>query len=73
MSLSRSLCAPGRLRDVSDFCESVVTAREPVLDVSFLKAKSERGGDVKEWLIRPSQIWFTIRGKPGLVIEAKGN
>jgi hypothetical protein len=44
MSLSRSLSTPNCLRDVADLRKSAATAREPVLDVSFLKAKSERKG-----------------------------
>jgi hypothetical protein len=44
--------------------KSVATVQESVLDVSSLKAKSGREGNRREWLIRPSQLWFTIRGKP---------
>jgi hypothetical protein len=45
MSLSGSLSTPSCLRGVADFLsKSVATARESVLDVSSLKAKSERKG-----------------------------
>jgi hypothetical protein len=42
MSLSRSLDAPSRLRDVADLRKPAATARESILDISSLKAKSER-------------------------------
>jgi hypothetical protein len=42
---------------------SVATTRESVLDISSLKAKSGRNRNKEEGLIRPSQVWFTIRGK----------
>jgi hypothetical protein len=41
-SLSRSLNTPSCLRGVADLRKSVATARESVLDVSSLKAKSEK-------------------------------
>jgi hypothetical protein len=43
-SLSGSLSTPGHLRDVADLKKSVATARESVLDVSSLKAKSGKRG-----------------------------
>jgi hypothetical protein len=43
-SLSGSLSTPSHLRGVADLKKSVTTARESVLDVSSLKAKSERRG-----------------------------
>jgi hypothetical protein len=43
MSLSGSLSTPSHLRDVANFSsKSAATARESVLDVSSLKAKSGR-------------------------------
>jgi hypothetical protein len=63
MSLSGSLSTPSRLRGVADLRKSAATARESVLDVSSLKAKSERKGVEKEWLIRPSQMWCTNKRK----------
>jgi hypothetical protein len=45
MSLSGSLSAPSCLRDVADLRKSAATAQESVLNVSSLKAKSERGRD----------------------------
>jgi hypothetical protein len=44
MSLSGSLSTPSRLRDVANLRKPAATARESVLDVSSLKAKSERKG-----------------------------
>jgi hypothetical protein len=52
---------------------SVATARESVLDVSSLKAKSERKGMKESGLLGCHKCGSQIRGKPGLVIEAKGN
>jgi hypothetical protein len=42
-SLSGSLSTPSHLRDVADLRKPVATAQESVLDVSSLKAKSEKG------------------------------
>jgi hypothetical protein len=53
--------------------ESAATARESVLDVSSLKAKSERGKIEEKGLLGHHKGGSEIRGKPGLVIEAKGN
>jgi hypothetical protein len=52
---------------------SVATARESVLDVSSLKAKSERKGMKESGLLGRHKCGSQIRGKPGLVIEVKGN
>jgi hypothetical protein len=60
-------------KDVANLKKSATTAREPVLDVSYLKAKSGREGIEESGLLGCHKRWFTIRGKPGLVIEAKGN
>jgi hypothetical protein len=41
-SVSGSLSTPSHLRDVADLRKSATTARESILNISFLKAKSER-------------------------------
>jgi hypothetical protein len=48
VSLSESLSTLSRLRDVADLRKSAATARGSVLDVSSLRAKSEKGGGVEE-------------------------
>jgi hypothetical protein len=54
--------------------KSVATARESVLDVSSLKAKSERKEIEGSGLLgRHKCVSQNKREKPGLVIEAKGN
>jgi hypothetical protein len=42
MSLSGSLSTPSRLRDVADLSKPAATTQESVLDISSLRAKSER-------------------------------
>jgi hypothetical protein len=73
VSLSRSLSTPSRLRDVADLRKSVATARESILDISSLKAKSEKKGIKENGLLGHHKCGSQIRGKSGLVIEAKGN
>jgi hypothetical protein len=50
-SLSGSLSTPSRLRGVADLKKSVATARESVLDVSSLKAKSGKRGREESGLL----------------------
>jgi hypothetical protein len=73
MSLSGSLSTPGHLRDVADLRKSVATAQESILNISSLKAKSERKGVEESGLSGRHKYGSQIRGKPGLVIEVKGN
>jgi hypothetical protein len=73
VSLSGSLSTPSRLRDVANLRKSVATAQESVLDVSSLKAKSEKEGVEESGLSGRRKCGSQRRGKPRLVIEAKGN
>jgi hypothetical protein len=72
MSLSGSLSTPGCLRDVADL-RKLSQLPENLYSTLAISRLSQKEGNRKEWLIRPSQVWFTVRGKPGLVIEVKGN
>jgi hypothetical protein len=53
-------------KDVANLRKSVATARESVLDVSSLKAKSERKRIEESGLLGCHKCGSQIRGKPGL-------
>jgi hypothetical protein len=63
MVLGRSLNTPSCPTDVTSLSKPVVTCPRVCYSTLAFSRLSQKGGNRREWLIRLSQRWFTIKRK----------